>query len=301
MLIAVFTMAERQVDRRLDDVVRDFADAPLIAARSLPAAARRLATALRRRDAALGDALCLVLALAVSLSALPALPMHSQASWIVAPAAEGEGMRVTLAGLCAATVSNTLHWFLALQWLESLAIWRLLLRGVAQLDLRLSATHPDGYGGLAFVGLYPNVFAAHVFALRCVLGAAVWRMLSTGDLDPVTYGTVMAGWLAIVLALFLVPLAAFSAPLARFKRRELEAAASQATDHGHAAERAVLGENLAAPADPAEPEDTVDSGKLYAAARKLATLPFAREALLPLCAGALVPLAISGASQWPVK
>jgi hypothetical protein len=41
-----------------------------------------------------------------------------------------------------------LFWFLLLRWLWRHAVWGLLLRDLARLELRLVATHPDGAGGL---------------------------------------------------------------------------------------------------------------------------------------------------------
>lgn len=301
ILVAFFTLAERLVDRQLKDIVNQFADAPLIAAQHLPEAAHCLAIALRQRDSALSDTICLALAAAITVFALFVPPPIEPAIWIVAPLPASSEVSFTLAGLWAAIVSNTLHWFLVFRWFKSIIIWSLLLRRISRLDLRLSATHPDGCGGLAFVGLYPNVFAVHIFAFSCGLGATIWWLLANGEFSNVNYGVVMGGWLVIVFGLFLVPLAAFAAPLAAFKKRELAAASSLATDHGRAAERLILGENLSAPSDPSEPTDVPDPSKLHAAARKLSTLPFARETLLPIGAAALLPLVVAGAAQWPVN
>lgn len=231
---------------------------------------------------------------AIAVFALFVHPPSEGAIWIAAPLPASSEVSFTLAGLWAAIVSNTLHWFLVFRWFKSIIIWSLLLRRISRLDLRLSATHPDGCGGLAFVGLYPNVFAVHIFAVSCGLGATIWWLLANGEYSNVHYGVVMGGWLVIVFGLFLVPLAAF-------KKRELAAASSLATDHGRAAERLILGENLSAPSDPSEPIDVPDPSKLHAAARKLSTLPFARETLLPIGAAALLPLVVAGAAQWPVN
>ena len=44
-------------------------------------------------------------------------------------------------------------------------------------QLRLIFTHPDRMGGLRFVGQYPNAYATFVFAISCVVAAAVAKEL----------------------------------------------------------------------------------------------------------------------------
>jgi hypothetical protein len=181
--------------------------------------------------------------------------------------------------------------------------WALLLRELARLDVRLVATHPDGMGRLAFVGRYPNVFSAFVFALSSVLAAAIARALLAGQLEIKTFPIVMGVWLAVVFLLFALPLAAFGPPLRRLKEATLLACAAGATRHQRAVEREVLGRNLAAAdaGDAAPPSDLPDTSKLYAAVGKLTTWPVSKSVLLPLSAAALLPLVAAGATQMPLK
>jgi hypothetical protein len=196
-----------------------------------------------------------------------------------------------------------LFWFLLLRWLWRHAVWGLLLRDLARLELRLVATHPDGAGGLAFIGQYPNAFAAFVFALGCVLGAAIARTLLQGELTTAAYGQLMGAWLVVVMILFGAPLLAFSAPLKRLKQATLLAASAAATRRERAVERELLGSNLSAAsdADAAASGDLPDPAKLYVAAGKLSTFLISRAAIVPVAAAALLPLVAAGATQLPVK
>ena len=164
-----------------------------------------------------------------------------------------EGARLTAAGRWCALVSSPLFWFLLLRWLWRHAVWGLLLRDLARLELRLVATHPDGAGGLAFIGHYPNAFVAFVFALSCVLGAAIARALLQGGLAAAAYGQLMAAWLVVVMILFGLPLLAFSRPLRRLKEATLLAASSVATRRERATERELLGSNVSAAGDAKPP------------------------------------------------
>jgi hypothetical protein len=299
--IGIFVLMERLVEERLRAHLRQLARAPLIAPGALPAAAEAVARALRRRDLRLAEMVCVVVAYAITLGGVWLLLDADASSWLVTVGPEGA--RLTAAGWWCVLVSSPLFWFLLLRWLWRHAVWGLLLRDLARLELRLVATHPDGAGGLAFIGQYPNAFAAFVFALSCVLGAAIARTLLQGDLTTAAYGQLMAAWLVVVIILFGAPLLAFSAPLRRLKEATLLTASSVATRRERAAERELLGSNMSA-ADDAEATasgEVPDPSKLYGTARKLSTLLISRAAIVPVAAAALLPLVAAGATQLPVR
>ena len=299
--IAIFVLMERMVEERLRVHLRQFARAPLLAPASMPAAAEAVVRALRRRDAPFGELVCLALAYAISLGNV-VLILHADASsWLVTVAPEG--VRLTLAGWWCALVSNPLFLFLLLRWLWRYVVWALLLRELAGLELRLVATHPDGAGGLAFIGHYPNVFAAFVFALSCVLGAAIAHALLRDELTMAVYGQLMGAWLVVVMVLFGAPLVAFSKRLRQLKHATLLVAGAVATRRERALERELLGANMAAApdADATASSECPDASKTYAAAQKLSTLLISRTAILPVAAAALLPLVAAGATRLPVK
>jgi hypothetical protein len=299
--IGIFVLMERMVEERLRAHLRQFARAPLIHPGAQPAAAEAVVRALRRRDLRLAELVCVVAAYAITLGGA-SLALDAEAlSWLVTVGPEGA--QLTAAGWWCALVSSPLFWFLLLRWLWRHAVWGLLLRDLARLELRLVATHPDGAGGLAFIGQYPNAFAAFVFALSCVLGAAIAHTLLRGELTTAAYGQLMAAWLVIVIILFGLPLLAFSGPLRRLKEVTILAASAVASRHERAAERELLGSNMSATGgvEVTAADDIPDTAKLYAAAKKLSTNLISREAIVPLAAAALLPLVAAGATQLPVR
>ena len=207
------------------------------------------------------------------------------------------------AGWWVLTVSNGLFWFLFFRWIWRIAVWGLLLRRLAQLDLKLVATHPDGFGGIGFLIAYPNAFAPLVFAISAVVGAALYHQLAAGNLRPAVYGQVMAAWLAIVLIGFSLPLLVFRGPLTKLRERTLKLADRQATRIERAKERSVFGRNILVPqdGDEGEGETPPDPSAFRKAAKSLSTMPISRRALVPLGAAALLPLLIVGATQLPFK
>ena len=299
--MGIFVLMERLVEERLRAHLRQFVRAPLIAPDAQPAAAEAVMRALRRRDLRIAELVCVVAAYAINLVGVDMFLHSAAASWIVAVGPTGA--RLTLAGWWCALVSSPLFWFLLLRWLWRHGVWGLLLRDLARLDLRLVATHPDGAGGLAFIGQYPNAFAAFVFALSCVLGAAIAQHLLRGGLTAATYGQLMCAWLVIVMILFGTPLLAFSGPLRRLKEATLLVAGAVATRHERAVERELLGRNTSAGSDgeAAASSDIADPAKFYATTTKLSTFLISRSAIVPVAAAALLPLAAAGATQLPVR
>ena len=299
--IGIFLLMERMVEEGLQLHLRQFGQAPLLAPRAMPAAAAAVARALRRRDSRLAEIVCGITAYAITAAGVEVVLAAGTQSWVVRVGAAGA--RLTPAGWWCVLVSNPLFWFLLLRWLWRHAVWALLLRDLARLELRLVATHPDGAGGLAFIGRCPNAFAAFVFALSCVLGAALAHTLLEGNLTAAAYGQVMTAWLVVVLLLFAGPLLAFTGPLKRLKETTVRAASAVATRRERAVERELLGSNMTAAADvdATAAAAVPDPSKLYAAAEKLSTYLVARAALVPLLGAALLPLVAAGATQLPFR
>ncbi len=177
------------------------------------------------------------------------------------------------------------------------------MRDLARLDLRLTVTHPDGVGGLGFVGQYPNAFAALVCAMTVSVAAIIARGFAEDVLTLATYSKIMGGWLTLVVVLFALPLAAFGPTLRRLKQATMLAASAQAMRHFHAAERSALESNVAAPEDAsaAATAEVPNPQAIYAAALKLGTIPYDRTAIVPLGAAALLPLVAAGATNLPFQ
>jgi hypothetical protein len=257
--------------------------------------------ALRRRDAPVAEAICLIAAIFVSVGLWINLHHVETSSWAVQVSRDGN--LLTAAAWWCVLVSSPLFGFLLLRWLWRYLVWAMLLRELAALDLRLVATHPDGHGGLAFIGKYPNAYTIFVFAVSCVLGAAVAHQLLQGDLTPASYGYVMGAWLLIVFVLFGYPLQAFNKPINALKEQTLLVSSAQATRHLRAVERGLFGRNMSAvgDAESAASSEIPDPSKTFTAAQKLSAFLLDRSALLPISAAAVLPLFAAGATQLPIK
>jgi hypothetical protein len=300
-LVAVgcFLLAEQQVESGLEGRLGQLVRAPILAPRSFADGARVVSTALRLRDSAAAEIACLVLAVAPALLLLARLLATDESTWAVRVA---EGVAYpTLAGWWSVFVSAPLFYFLLLRGLWRYLIWGWLLSRIARLELRLVVTHPDGKGGLAFLAEYPNAYSTFVFGLSSAMAIAVVHHVFERNISSVTFGSLITGWLAIVLALFAAPLLAFVRPLSELKRRSEEILGAEATRVHRAAERALIGRNVVAD-DPTEADPAgADPSAQFASARKLSVFLMSRSAIAPLAGAALIPFAVAGVTRLPYK
>jgi hypothetical protein len=240
------------------------------------------------------------LAAAGALAWLAALETADNSSWAVRVGENGHD--VTLAGWWSVVCSAPLFYFLLFRGLWRYIVWAMLLWRISTLELRLVASHPDGKGGLAFLAEYPNAYSMFVFGMSSGMAITVVRHVFEANISSVTFGYIITAWLVIVFAFFAFPLLAFSLPLAKLKQRSIEILGAQATRYHRAAERGLLGRNLAADdASESMAPALSDPSISFLAAHKLSIFLMSRSAIAPLAAAALVPFAIAGATKLPYK
>ncbi|WP_368911844.1 hypothetical protein [Taklimakanibacter deserti] len=298
--IAMFILAERAVERQLRTILKQFWNAPLLLPSSSDDAAKAVTKALAARDSFWAEVVCALLAVIAVITAYTLLKQAEALSWAVVD--DGQSRRLSLTAWWCLLVSTPLFWFLFLRGLWRHNVWAQLLRSLARLDLRLTATHPDGKGGLAFVGDYPNAFAMFVFGVSCVIGAVLSHQLLHETISMTVYGSIMTAWLVIVFAFFSYPLLAFTPPLARLKQSALLLAATQATNFHRSAEHKLLGRNVVADDRKDDGKEEIpDPSKFYDAAKKMSAYLLNRSALVPAAAAAVLPLAAAGATTLPYK
>ncbi|MDI7864234.1 hypothetical protein MRS76_20050 [Rhizobiaceae bacterium n13] len=297
--IGAFILAEQQVEKGLRAKLSQLVRAPIISPAFIPKAAAIVTAALRQRDSRAAELGCL--ALAIFASVLSYLNFHTADASFWAVEHMPEGNRITAAGWWSICFSLPLFVFLFLRGVWRHFVWARLLRGLAKLDLRLVATHPDGKGGLAFLAQYPNAYVFFVFGMSCAIAAAVAKNLLHEGLTLTTFSMVMGGWLAIIMGFFAYPLSAFTPALVRLKEEGLALLGAQATQFCRAAERKAIGRNVFIDPVPEADNDLSDPAKHYEAYRKLSTILVSRAAVIPVAAGALIPFAIAGATKLPFK
>ena len=297
----LFVLAEQQVEFGLRGKLGQFVRAPILAPESFEPATAAVVKALRLRDSWSAEIVCFVMAVAAALFWMTHLFGADESDWAVQVGAAGAN--ITLAGWWSVICSVPLFNFLLYRGLWRYFVWGMLLWRIASLKLRLVATHPDGKAGLGFIAEYPNAYSMFVFGMSSAMAIIVVRHVFDKNISSVTFGYILAGWLAIVVALFAFPLLAFTKPLSELKEKSVQILGAQATRYHRAQERALIGKNVAAneASEADQYENLPDPSVEFAASRKLSVFVLSRTAIGPLAGSALVPFAIAGATKLPYK
>jgi len=301
-LVAVWVMiaTERYADARILMLTRQFRATGLLSEGARSDLTRLLGVADRRSSSPTAEAVILAAALVWP---------HFTASYTVALAgASWEGtvangaVVLSWAGETARFVSTPLFLFLVLRWIWRFLVWSVLLLGIARLRLELTPLHPDRSAGLGFLSMYPSIFSGFVFALSCVVAAAMIKDLGLEAHTAETVWLGLAGWLGIVLVLFLGPLLVFAGPLYEARQRGLLEYGRLATQHHLTFHRKWVGgtsrgEDLLGSIDPSS---TADLNASVEAVLGLRFVPVDRAALAQLLVAAGLPLLAVVLHQMPL-
>ncbi len=207
-------------------------------------------------------------------------------------------------GLWYLYVGRSIFLALVLGWLWRVVLLVVLFRRIARLPLSIVPTHPDRTGGIGFLEWMPAGFALVVLAIGIVVASrwahdAVYHGLALPSLHIQMIAFVVAS-----MVLFLLPLAAFSGPLKRAKRRAILDYGALVGRHGRLVhERWILGRPVADDAVLNAPElgPVADTAAVFDAVKAMRTVPIGKAAVLPIAAAAILPMLAVLAIQVPVK
>jgi hypothetical protein len=139
------------------------------------------------------------------------------ATWYTGPA--DAGSQFSWAGYWYAFVSIPLFQFVLLRWYLRLVLWFRLLWHISRLDLHLTAEHPDGAGGIGFLGRSAYAFSPILLAQGVVVaGMIATRILYEGKTLP-AFTMEAVSWIVMMVLFVLGPLIMFTPQLERARRK----------------------------------------------------------------------------------
>lgn len=241
-LIAIWIMiaTERYADTRLVALVRHFREARIISDHDLPAFRSALDAADRRSGAFIAELVILCAVLVWSGVSAQLTVDLAGTSWAGRDLG-GEAV-LSWAGEAARFLSTPLFLFLVLRWIWRFLVWTGLLFRISRLSLQLMPLHPDRSAGLGFLAVYPGIFSGFVFALSCVVSAAMAEDLGLQRHATETVWFALGGWLVISVGLVIGPLLVFVPPLYSVRERALMEYGRLASQHHLAFHRRWIGE-----------------------------------------------------------
>lgn len=201
-------------------------------------------------------------------------------------------------------VARPIYSIVLINWLWRLVVSAVLLGRISRLDLRLVASHPDGSGGLGFLESFPVAFAPVIVASSAVLSARWGHDVLYHGLALESLRVPAALFVALVLILFLGPLAVFVPRLAALRRQSLLAYGALVGRHGDLVQRRwIRGETVDDKGLLSAPElgPVADTLALYEAVARLRTVLIGRRAVLTVAAAAILPMLPVGAIRIPIR
>ncbi|NKL77624.1 hypothetical protein [Rhizobium leguminosarum] len=289
----LLTLAEKPIGFALDECVSILFRIPLVASRSIPDARKALREARSRTTSWKAELVCIAVALAATAFNVATFVGGGAPAWAVSDGS------VSITGLWCLAVGNTVYWFLLTRLVWKHAVWWQFLSTVGRCHLRLAVTHPDGHGGLGFLGFYPEGYKLFTLAVSAVFAAGVSHVMQRQTVTPGLFTAVCVAWLIVFAIYYFVPLAGVALQVSRLKRKAVRLSLTKVTDFERLSERATLGENVFA--DEAEPEvrELQDVKPVYLASMKTSALLINKGNVLSVLVPALLPMLVVGASYLP--
>ena len=218
--VPVLVLADIVVGVRLRRVVGHFVAAHLVRDDELGKFQQIILDSLRFRDSHLGEMIVVVLTYLATYNALSGVSSQSH-TWFRPETGQG----LTLVGYWYAFVALPIFQFLIFRWIYRMAVWSRFLWKASRLNLVLTPTHPDGSGGLAFLGKALIPFGVILFALSAVVSSAIAEHI-------LFEGARLQEYLWSYGTLFVLGLAVFAAPLLIFVPNLLALKQSGLMDYG---------------------------------------------------------------------
>ncbi len=201
-------------------------------------------------------------------------------------------------------VVRPLFLLMLLVWLWRVVLCWVLFHRIAQLDLRLVPSHPDGAGGLGFLEPFPIAFSAVSLAISAVLCSYAGHHIHAHGAHVADFQPLLISIALGLCALFLAPLGAFSPALRRCRLRarfQYGKLAGRFVQGLHA--KWVDGEKL--PDDPIldAPEigPAADVATLYEMGTRMRPVPIGKMSLIAVLVPAVIPMLVVISLEVPLK
>jgi hypothetical protein len=287
--LPVLILTEVIVRERILPVLRNFVERQVVTPEELPKFYAAINFATRVHNSGIADIALLVLVFTAGTWIWRFQIVPDVASWYAY--SQGGQVHLTMAGYWLAFVSVPLFQFILLRWYMRYVIWFWFVLRVSHLKLHLPALHPDGAGGLGFLGETSLAFAPLLFAHSALLaGQIASHILYTGGTLRASERTIV-GYAVFSIVAAVAPLLSFTTKLVRAKLRGLEKygafASSYVMDFDQKWLRGKVNDEPAL--GTGDIQSLADLGNSFSAARAMRPLPIATDEIVLLVLVTIVP------------
>jgi len=218
--LPILIIAPSKCSQIVNAVMRHFPDAGLVTGAELGNFSAIVSSQIKLRNSRAAKWICVVLACVGSALMTVLILPRTPVSWRTVN--WGGQHSLSLAGWWFVAVSQPIYLFVLLRFLYRIALWWRFLWRTSRLNLNLHAVHPDGAGGLGFLGLTLDAFKLPSFGISASFAGSLADLILLKAVPPNEIKYEILGVALIVVGSFVVPLSFFyNRELSRARHRDV--------------------------------------------------------------------------------
>ena len=296
--VPILVLAEIPIGRRLRGITRQFLNAGLVRENEQKQFASYIIDTVRFHDSRLVEITLLAVTYIMAYVIFSRTSLQSGSTWF-----EPSSTGFSLVGYYYAFVAIPIFQFLMYRWAFRMVVWTRLLWQVSNLDLLLTPTHPDGAGGLGFLGKGTIPFGVILFALSSVISAAIASRILFGGATLEQFELIYATLIVLALIVFAGPLMVFAPKLFRLKQDGLLRYGTLASQYTQLFERKWV-DGIDTEEEPllgtGDIQSLADLGNSYELVRKTRVVPIALSDFIAIALPGVIPALPLAATVMPV-
>ena len=228
LAVPLLVVAENFIGPRLAHAAEHFVTSRLVTEEDYQEFDKTIEKGLRWRDSTLAEVIFVVLAYIGTLTTQTSLSIHVS-TWYALRTESG--VSHTWAGWWLILICIPLFQFLTIRWLYRQFLWGQFLWRMSRLNLQLVPTHPDGAGGIAFVGEVQRFFGVLLFAYSAGVAGVLANEILYDHIPLKHFAAPIVAYVFIAVSTVLAPLLVFAKVLARTKISGLYKYSTLATEY----------------------------------------------------------------------
>jgi hypothetical protein len=296
--VPILVLAEIPIGRGLRGIAKHFLDAGLVREEERKRFASAVVDTVRFHDWRLAELTLLALAYITTYAAISKTSLQSGNMWYESSGTLG----LSPVGFYYAFVALPIFQFLVYRWGYRMFLWTRFLWHVSKLDLLLTPTHPDGAGGLGFLGKGSTPFGVILFALSSVVSAAIATRILFGGATLEEFGVTYAAFILLALLVFAGPLVLFAPKLLNLKQTGLLQYGTLATRYTQLfGSKWVDGNDTEPLLGTADIQSLADLGNSYEVVRKMRAVPIELSDFIAMALPGVIPALPLAATVMPVS
>jgi hypothetical protein len=217
LAVPMLILADAVLGPRLGTAAGNFVQSKLVVGEDIPRFEAAIDCTLSWRDSVIPDLVLILLSYTAAIKTLMSTSVHVS-TWY--STGNGTHWSLTLAGWWFVLFCVPLLHYLTLRWLWRLFLWAQFLWRMSRLDLKLNPLHPDGAGGLGFVGHTERYFGVLLFAFSFAVAGVLANAIVYDHLSLISLSPTIAIYVVIAVCIVLSPLLVFYKALVETKGKD---------------------------------------------------------------------------------